>query len=233
MPKNINNGRVTSALQRAFGFKGRYMPLLDEVIVPVYQISDPNPSSPSKLCVGFHEEQPAATPLTESPFLFFNNPANSGILATVSQVSVGTFAALPGPVKTVKVALTFGRDFGGSPPSVGNTRFRDLRNTSGKGGNSLPELPACRIQGGPDPYKPVTEIVAEVFVKTDEMLREMISSPTSGVRQPGVVLPPDAGLQFSFSLPKNVGDTDDLPLQFNISWLETPLYQTSPDGGLP
>ena len=86
MPKQLNNGQVSLSLQKAFNFKGRYQPMLDEVIVPVYQIEDPVPSLVQNTYAG--SIQIAEGAVGDFARIRLTNPAGSGIVLTVTGASL-------------------------------------------------------------------------------------------------------------------------------------------------
>jgi len=213
MPKQLNNGRVTQALQRAFGFKGRYIPMLDEVIVPVYNIQDPSPSDPSRLCAAtLAEINTVGVTQTAATQLF--NPLGSGVVINF------TGAVVQSNVKMeVLVILGFDQllsDAAGAP------FFRDRR---------IEGLPAG-ITRNEKLLGPINTTVA--ILQVDGAFSQVSSwvSESSDPRQPLVVLPPGTGLIFKQRdgvLIPAVGDE----LRTNFRWMEIPESEVNPPGGLP
>jgi len=207
MPKQLNNGQITQALQRAFGFKGRYIPLLDEVIVPVYNIQDPSPAAVTRLCIGVSAVA-VSGPLNAFVQLF--NPLGSGHLVNV------TAAQLTGTVKLDIQIRYF--DSPGAVLTI-DTVFRDRRNRG---------LPAAQIFID-DTQGIVGQKIAELQV--DGTLSQSASwvTQTADPRQPLTVLEPGQGVILQDSIGVAGGDS------FSVSfrWLEIPLTQTNPLGGTP
>jgi len=208
MPKQLNNGRVTQALQRAFGFKGRYIPMLDEVIVPVYAIEDPAPADPSRLCSGTFAALSSAIPDILPEVQLFN-PLGSGVICNVTNV-----VAL-GSTK-FDISVRFEDDpFIVTTPSF----FRDRRLAGG---------PACII-GNRE-----TEIVGTgdttAVLQVDGALTQSASweSGANDPRQPLTVLAPGRGLKLQMRL-----FVDAAELRVNWRWLEIPITEQNPAGGLP
>jgi len=211
MPKQLNNGQITQALQRAFGFKGRYIPMLDEVIVPVYNIADPSPAQVTRLVAGTLTETADDDPALQQILVQVRNPAGSGVTLNVTD-----FVVQSNIKQTVHIAFF---DGGASiiPDSV---FFRDRRNSG---------LPAALMARTQNQVSSVGDVVAQVEV--DGTLSQTASWETaaSDPRQPLAVLSPGRGLIAQFTVFGATGDT----LTVNFRGLEIPITETNPDGGIP
>jgi len=208
MPKQLNNGQITQALQRAFGFKGRYIPMLDEVIVPVYNIADPSPASVTRLVAGTFD---AFSNTTEIAYVQLFNPVGSGVIANLT-----TTVAL----SDVKQGITV-RFFDTPAPlkaSVGPF-FRDRRNV----GN-----PICELRRDETELLPVGDEVA--LLQVDGALAQTAAwaAETADPRQPLAVLGPGQGIVLQPQV--NVASSI---MRVNFRWLEIPITEVGPIGGLP
>jgi len=212
MPKQLNAGAITQALQRAFGFKGRYIPMLDEVIVPVYNISDPSPAAVTRLCAG--TSKVAATGTPANPFVQLLNPALSGIIVNL------TAAVASASVKAAINVAFFNTD---QSTQGGEFSFRDRRNR----GN-----PIAKVQADAAQDSILGIIVAKLFV--DGALSQTASWISEGndPRQPLAVLGPGQGVIFQFS-DDVAGPISGDSLIANFRWLEIPLTEVNPLGGIP
>jgi len=172
MPKQINAGRVTSALQRAFGFKGKYTPMLDEVIVPVYTISDPTPALPQRLAFATVTSPGILDTTLTAPAATLTNPKGSGIIVSLTSLNVGLEEGGPAPgivALTILVRFIGGSSFG----LPGNVYFRDQRIQQPQlpiGGQIRPIAQVNQID---DTYPLVTDPFAQIIAKADESLREL------------------------------------------------------------
>lgn len=219
MPKQLNNGRVTQALQRAFGFKGRYIPMLDEVIVPVYQIADPVPSEPNAT----YFSSMRVNPDTAGPnhaLMKFTNPAASGVLAQITDISVGILESIGGTKPAVFWSLVFASDVA-FPPSFqdfaeGIPKNRDQRS----GTDSRCQLTGGSTSGGVD----ANNVFATTLVRQGD-LGEVVGAPGSDSRQPLIVLPPGQGIEGNFDA--SPVDADAKLTIFNWSWLEVPVVNST------
>jgi len=210
MPKQLNNGQVTQALQRAFGFKGRYTPMLDEVIVPVYNIQDPSPATVTLLCAGI-----VAVPITGAGdnlrFCQLFNPRGSGRMINVTHAHV---------VGTTKFDLAIRYfDLPGDdqrPDAV----FRDRRNRGTPVGQVRRDDTEANLVG----FK-----IASLQI--DGALSQSASWQTSGAdpRQPLTVLEPGQGVIVQELVSSLAIDS----FEVSFRWLEIPLTQTNPLGGIP
>jgi len=213
MPKQLNSGQITQALQRAFGFKGRYIPMLDEVIVPVYVIADPSPAQITRLVGGTFR----ATVASGSNFLGFVqlfNPEGSGVLINL------TSAVAQGDVKIELTARVGGlADTPGTDQGLG-VRFRDRRLTSepigqmfSDGGSTLvrgDEIARLQVDGA------FSQIASWIVQSTDP-------------RQPLIVLRPGTGVIIQGTDPI----AESYVLDVNWLWLEIPITQVDPAAGIP
>jgi len=209
MPKQLNNGQITQALQRAFGFKGRYIPMLDEVIVPVYNIQDPSPAAVTRLCIGTIAVATNTDPFRSFVQLF--NPPGSGHLLNVTSAQV-----------TGEVKFDLNILYHDLPGAVlgSDTVFRDRRNRG---------LPAAQIFLD-DTTPPVGQKIASLQV--DGALSQSASWLTQGAdpRQPLTVLEPGQGVIVQDN---NAAVTGADSFSVSFRWLEIPLSQTNPLGGTP
>jgi len=210
MPKELNNGKVTESLQRAFGFKGRYIPMLDEVIVPVYVIADPSPASVTRLCAATGNVVGDAG--IDRNWIGLFNPVASGMVVNVSNVVVSS------DVKQVMV-IAFLDDVTGSGVRTTNF-FRDRRN---------PGLPSTELRIDTNTAALVGDEVARIQV--DGALSQTASWETQSgdPRQPLAVLGPGNGLIVQQE--SNLLDLDII--QVNFRYLEIPATETNPFGGIP
>jgi len=206
MPKQIQAGKLTQALQRAFGFKGRYIPMLDEVVVPVYVIADPSPAEVTRLC--------AATFVTASfgtfqPYIQLFNPVASGIIINVTTVVV---------MADVKVEISI-RFFDTPGPESGSAFFRDRRN---------PGSPAGQMRRDSNQAGLVGNGVATIQV--DGALSQTAAwiADSGDPRQPLVVLEPGQGV-----IAQSTELVNGVAVQANFRWLELPITELNPIGGLP
>jgi hypothetical protein len=116
MPKQINTYQVGQALVRKFGLKGRFQPVLDEVIVPVVNVGETLEQS-VRLAAGGLEGVTAGA--GNQNLITFRNGAGSGIIATVK-----SWNAVSGAPITDYLSITAGTTTG----TVGTGAFwRDLR----------------------------------------------------------------------------------------------------------
>jgi len=211
MPKQLNNGRITSALQRAFGFKGRYIPMLDEVIVPVYVIADPSPADVTRLCSGTIVQQ-AVTPTSDIPKVQIHNPIGSGVIANIT-----TTIALGVSKEEFLVVFT---DTPLTELVAGATFFRDRRIQ----GEPILQLRRQNDATGLGNATAVLQVDG-TFSQTAAWVAE-----TGDPRQPLTVLGPGQGigLQFRVAPPTSVEE-----IRVNFRWLEIPITEVGPIGGLP
>jgi len=79
MPKQINTYTFGSALVKKFGLKGRFQPVLDEVIVPVTLVDE---SEAGQLAIG--NILGAASGAGNQHLMRFQNPEGSGVLAVIT-----------------------------------------------------------------------------------------------------------------------------------------------------
>jgi len=209
MPKQLNNGAITQALQRAFGFKGRYIPMLDEVIVPVYNIADPSPAQQTRLC--------AATIASAHTVPFFTtlqlfNPAGSGNVVNVSNVVASADAKA-----ILDIKFFDGGDAFIQRPDI---HFRDRR---------FRGEPSTIIRRDDTSASAFGDLVAQVDV--DGVLAQTASwdAAAGDARQPLAVLDEGQGLIVQVN--------DELGtialMRANFRFIEIPKSETNPSGGLP
>jgi len=215
MPKQLQSGRVTQILQRAFGFKGRYVPMLDEVIVPVYVIADPSPAETTRLCAGDHSA--FASPIgDEFPAVQLFNPVGSGIVVNVTK-----------GVVTSETKELFNVSFYDTPlPAGTQVSFRDRRNTLTL--DKAQRRPSCQLLRDNTSTVQLGEQIATL--ETDGTLSQTAAwEATAGdIRQPMAILGPGQGVIIQRRTALSAFD------QFRVAfqWLEIPITQTNPDGGL-
>jgi len=206
MPVKIQIGAVTQALQRAFGFKGRYTPLLDEMIVPVYVIADPSPAQVTRLAGGTSETLANSN---DQVLQLFNPPGSGTVINLTNAIVLGDvkfafhIALLDFPVPNV------------SAPSF----FRDTRNVGTPVGLLLSETNQVGLIGD----RLATGQVDGAFSQSAAW-----EASASDPRQPLVVLEPGKGVIVQLI---NIG----APALMDVSWrwLELPASETNPFGGLP
>jgi len=212
MPKNLNNAKITQRLVEAFQLKGRYIPMLDEVIVPTYVIEDPAPAHPNRLAAGF-----VRIDGVEDPSLALVNPAGSGVMIVVTFANL-TVGKLTGAADTISIGgfLRAG-DIGVDASLKTSSQWRDSRlrgtvsdtpygvmvaNTSGAAGRQLFERAVFLDNANP-------------LVNT-----AVIEAPLMGPRQPPVVLGPDAALVLLPDAGIPGSSTNSI---LNCVWEEIPL----------
>jgi len=231
VPKSIQIGSVTQALQRAFGFKGRYTPMLDEVIVPVWVVQDPAPAVKTRLAMGVSDRASLGAGTTpDHVHSFLWNPPESGVMAVVNsvrlQLSLGDDKAIIDAFEMIgKIVVTDTRPSGTPVPGV----FRDTR---------LSGTPSLELLTLVDQVPPATPHIAEFL-----FIGGLVGAPaqdlfvqSSDPRQPLVMLAPGAYLETA-----NFNPTDDsqtgpvalLRVRTNWQWLEVPITEQDPVGGLP
>jgi len=214
MPKQLNSGALTQALQRAFGFKGRYIPMLDEVIVPVYIIADPSPAEVTRLCAGTVSVD-LFTATGTSPYIQIFNPPNSGVIMNID-----------GVVAQSSIKLELGIAFNDSPPPTQNNtarKFRDRRNA----GVPSADLGFNEAQNGA-----AGDLVAILQVDGGFSQTASWLADSSDPRQPLTVLAPGNGLTVQVRTTIVTPVIEDF-LSGNFRWLEIPITEQNPLGGLP
>lgn len=225
MPKILNNGRLTENMQRAFGFKGRYRPLLDEVIVPVYQIADPLPSNPPRTAMGtVTTGQPSGAGLT--PGVKFINPVASGVNVQLTSINVGSTDLInPAPPATSRVV-------GAGLFLTNTTPFEEDGQTPTWRDRRVAGVPVCNLSfsNQQTPLLPNVYLLT-TFVRTSLETAELIDSGGEIARQPLLVL--DPGQAFAITLYGAAAEgTGGLPLTVNFLWAEVPINQ-GPQGSTP
>jgi len=216
MPKQLNNGAVTQALQRAFGFKGRYIPMLDEVIVPVYIIADPSPAGVTRLAAGTASAIVALGNTTNLPFVQLFNPVDSGVVINVTSVAV---------LSDVKETMLVSMFDGVAPDDDGNIAFRDRRNTGVPAG----QVRADSVTGG---LAVLGTFVAVLEVDGALSQTAAWESQASDPRQPLVVLGEGQSVAVQGQTPAT-GGANSPSVRVNFRWLEIPQTEVRPAGGLP
>lgn len=116
MPKQINTHLPGSALVRKFGLKGRYQPVLDEVIVPVTIVGQEE-TTQVRLCrfgaIG------AASGVGNQRAFRMENPEGSGVLAVITAWNAVSGAPTTDYISILRVKGSTGASQAGE--------FRDLR----------------------------------------------------------------------------------------------------------
>jgi len=208
MPKRIQIGAVTQALQRAFGFKGRYTPMLDEVVVPVYVIADPAPAAETRICSGtVFAPGPSTTGKTTVQIL---NPPGSGIIVNVTSVVA---------LSTVKASVIVVYSQNPLADPISDFFFRDRR---------IKGDPAARLSRDNDGAIFGSNITAVIQLDGNLAQTGTWEAATQDPRQPLCVLPPGQALNLQVS-----GGTVNDDIRGNFKWLEIPITEQSPVGGIP
>jgi len=224
MPKQLNNGRVTSALQAAFGFKGRFIPMLDEVIVPVYQISDPVPAEPSRIFASRLEVDPAGL-INNFATITISNPATSGALLVLSNVLVGItisdLGTLPGgqdPSMGVTAQLL---DSAGIGPQVAEAVARDKRNPIPSVGTVSGSTTGAAASG-------LSGVIGSAILASASLAETVSGGGGTQPRQPPTVLTPGTSLRLVQSGTGAVGDIELFGFTASIAWQEIGLSTQTP-----
>jgi len=213
MPLPIQIGTVTQALQRAFGFKGRYTPMLDEVIVPVYVISDPSPAQVTRIAAGTQRVTNVGQPTADLGFLQLFNPVGSGVALVVSA------AVLTSDVKQAIIVSFFD---GPATTDTGDIAFRDRRNRGKPSGR----IRSDNTTGG---TAFLGEAVAVLDVDGAFSQSAAWAVESTDPRQPLAVLDEGKGLAFQSQDTTLEGSS----IRANIMWLEVAITEQRPPGGLP
>lgn len=130
MPKQINNPFPGAALVRRFGLKGRFQPVLDEVVVPVINVESGDEESEETAAATFPNIPVAAG---ENSFLNLSNPTGSGV-----RIVLEGYGVLAG--------ASCGLEFSLAPFSVvGATLVTSVKGWRESG---LPGLPRGAVQAG-------------------------------------------------------------------------------------
>ena len=200
MPVQINTPSVTSALQRALNFKGRFVPALDEIIVPVYVLQDPGPAAAIRTSVGAAVSGSGAASLWG--FVELSNPSNSGVIAVVSGAAVNrdSSGVSINAIQPLVVNVRQGA-YGGTEDEV---QFRDSR---------VPGKPVCTVKFGQG-----TGSAPDGPIKLRlDLTGYEITAGSPDMRQPLAVLLPG----WSVAVTHAVVD-DVLKFVVNFNWLEIP-----------
>jgi len=229
MPKQIQVGAITQALQRAFGFKGKYIPMLDEVIVPVWVVQDATPAAVARIVGATRNEQ--ATLVGEFAHVWLWNPPGSGVIGSISNVAIqltdDADIQLTKPFSVVaKIAVT---DTKPGTALVGVTQgtFRDTRQPRAPSNlQMLSEEDLNSTAGGDNLASLLWPAgVAGSIVQT-------MNAESADPRQPLVVLKPGSYLELSTSPAVN-GAGENVKMRVNFFWIEVPITEQDPAGGLP
>jgi len=227
MPKQLNAPQITAALQRVFGFKGSYRPMLDEVVVPVYLISDPAPAATQQLAQCSIISN--GIPVTAAPMTQFVNPEGSGILAVVTSVALGIRKQAGGQDATHVFEGFFFRGDGATGPSTPKRGiFRDQRAAF-----DAPTTPRalCTLHGGTTTTpRAADSVIVGVLVKENDATRELAIAANAQTRQGTFTIQPGRSFQIGPLVP---ADTQDIDLIMNVSWIEVAIDQAPAAGSPP
>jgi len=226
MPKQLNNGKITEGLQRAFGFKGRYQPMLDEVIVPVYSIDDPAPAAPQRIVFGVR----TAESVTEAAGRVFDvgaaNPRGSGNLLILNQLRIQIRGDKPGGPSTagiIPLALKLTETGILGADLTPNSTFRDRR-IDGEPTTFL----EARVVGGPAG----SATIAELFVAFDTGLSATVGIEAVDLASPLAVLRPGSSLFVELDrLGSGLDATAPAALTVTALWIEVPITFVGPLSG--
>jgi len=214
---------VTQALQRAFGFKGKYTPLLDEVIVPVYVVQDPAPAVVTRLVGAFDDLSQGGG--SEQQHVRLWNPVGSGVLGVLNfvrlQVTDEIEAVTTKPhIMRAKIVITDVEPTGAPSPGT----FRDSRL------GSQPSI--LEVRSDRDLITTPPPFFAEIVFMTG-----IVGAPTQSLdvessdpRQPLVVLQPGSFLEITT---RDSTTPTEPVIRTNWQWLEVPITEQFPPGGLP
>lgn len=210
MPVTLNNAAVTRALQRVFGFKGRFNPVLDEVVVPVYSLTDSTPQAPQPNAGGQVISPPAGA--GSIPVNILLNPAGSGLTVTVEAVSAGIANGGPLVGTAPEVIFAFIQDTPAAALTLGGARWRDDRFRAQVDGEPIAQVGTFTR---PSPVTPTAMLFAGVLLSTDA---SRALAQASLERQPIAVLPEGKGLAITF---RDIdADTATYELMTNYVWRE-------------
>jgi len=224
MPKQLNNGRVTSALQAAFGFKGRYIPMLDEVIVPVYQISDPVPAEPARTYASRMIAAPAGVP-NNFATITLSNPATSGTLLVISSIGVSVnisdIGIIP-PDETPTMGVTAQLlESAGIGPQIAEAVARDKR-------NSLPSVGTVSASTTGSVADLLSGVIASMIVSSTELTETVVGGGGTQPRQPPTVLTPGTSMRLVQSGTALNQEVEDFGFTASIAWQEIGLSTQTP-----
>ncbi len=215
MPKAINNPRITASMQKAFNFKGKYIPMLDEVVVPVYQIDDPVPALPAKTFAG-RFIVPGATSAGNFPQIIFNNPAGTGTLMMITQVSFGLTDSIPQPLA--------GEDFkytaiiAGATTPTANVPTAPVNRDTRNAGKSVIQISTGETSASADGFA----ALAQAILNSTTGVSSLVGGPGPGLpRNPPIIIRPDRQLKMLASGALADGATA-LKSFVNLAWTEIP-----------
>jgi len=227
VPLPIQVGSVTQALQRAFGFKGRYTPMLDEVIVPVWVVQDPAPAVITRLysCA----PNIAMSGADNFVHVILSNPAGSGVLGVVNSVDLqvtgdgGVALTKPTPID-LHIRIT------DDPPSATGFKFpgtfRDTR--LGPAPSILEGIADRDLVPNPGPVLATFLFPAGVA----GLLPITFKGESTDPRQPLVVLAPGSYLEAT-NQDQGSGGAVEPEIRATFQWLEVPITEQAPSGGIP
>jgi len=226
MPLPIQTGKVTEALLRAFGVKGRYTPMLDETIVPVYVVQDPAPANPIRLFAAHAVDDNTSGGAGNFIHIRLYNPKDSGVIGVVNTIAIQMYefggAALLNPA-FVQGSTTRNNDL---PSGVVNQSVpRDTRLGSDPGSLVVVE--------NVNAFAATSPTWAELFFPkgVSGSLVQHLQAQSNDPRQPIQVLEPGALLEVATRDATQM--TDNTTMSVNFQWLEIPLTETGPIGGIP
>jgi len=227
MPLPIQVGSVTQALQRAFGFKGRYTPLLDEVIVPVWVVQDPAPAVVTRLCSSAPQIDNAGA--ANFSHVILHNPAGSGVLGVVNGINLQVTG--DGGVTLLKPQLiNFHLTITDVPPNPAGFKFAGVFRDTRLG--SVPSI----LEGIADRDAiPATSPIVASFnfaVGPGGALPVVFKGESTDPRQPLLVLAPGSFIQATNAVAPQPGDNEPA-IRVIYQWLEVPITEQAPLGGIP
>jgi len=191
--------------------------MLDEVIVPVYQIDDPAPADPS---LTYSARFPMAQAISAGDFprLRFRVPLGSGVIMVLTGVTVGAFkVGVPPGVEPVAVT-SFLTDIGTGLADFSNilpSTPRDTRNSQ-----------AARVVVSTDPsglaQSTITTTLGMAVLVTQLGFTELTSGPGNFPRQPPTVVKENHAFELLASGADVEGSTSAVTLVANVAWIEIP-----------